>query len=109
MKIGRQSFNALTYTLSIMSHDSFGGIIHIYDDNDFDLEKPKTFGINWSAIGTVGTKKTFEFADNLKKASEIAEYLNSLELVVDYSSDEEKNKKEYFEEMRDLWMSLLVK
>jgi len=58
--------------------------IEVYSLNDFDLEAPQHYGVNWCAMGTKPVEDAKVYAKWLERAAEIAEALNKLEIVVDY-------------------------
>ena len=52
--------------------------INIYENSEF-RSKVKTFGINWSAIGTVDIETTNKFINDLGEATKIIKYINKKE------------------------------
>ena len=80
--------------------------LDIYTIKD-EIDEPLVYGVNWCAMGTQTAEATREFAKGLQKAAEIAEALNSLELVVDWNT--EGSKIQVKEDMREEWKTWLPK
>ena len=47
-----------------------------------------TFGVNWSAVGTVEPDEAIKFAEDVKAAANIAKLLNECDVVYWYNEDE---------------------
>lgn len=68
-----------------------GENIFVYGNRESDKGEPETWGVNWSAMGTVSPDKAMRFAENLKDASRLAELLtNACITNVDWSLDLDK-------------------
>lgn len=73
-----------------------------YEISTLDLTGVKKFGVNWSAMGTRSVEETKAFAEDLVKGAELAEFLTSFELEVDYDADDNRIKtNEDFEQAVD--------
>ena len=64
----------------------------------FDDENILNLGINWSAIGTVSTDETIEFASELIRGASFANKVNDLKIVYRYGDEEDIEEKTYEEE-----------
>ena len=84
MKTTHESMHIMEWAIA----QAWGREITIYNDTKFN-SKTVTWGINWAALGTQSIEKTMQFADNLKIACKIVEYLNREQITVDWEMDEE--------------------
>lgn len=67
------------------------GDVQIIETNDSFSKRndPVVFGVNWAAIGTVSVKETEQFANKLTVASKIAQELTDMQMIRDYSIDDD--------------------
>ena len=67
------------------------GDVQIIETNDSFSKRndPVVFGVNWAAIGTVSVKETEQFAHKLTVASKIAQELTDMQMIRDYSIDDD--------------------
>ena len=67
------------------------GDVQIIETNDSFSKRndPVVFGVNWAAIGTVSVKETEQFANKLNVASKIAQELTDMQMIRDYSIDDD--------------------
>lgn len=82
--------------------------ISVYTMNEsFDDGTPETYGVNWAAYGTVSAEKAVNFSKTLVLASQIAESLTSLKLVIDYvHPDLTEEDRKY---IKDTWYPQFLK
>lgn len=84
--------------------NALSGLREEYHLNVYTLDeeenKPLVYGVNWCAMGTQTAATAKEFAQGLMHAVEIAEALNSLELVIDWEGDDVKVKEDMREEYK---------
>lgn len=100
-KIAKTQMNIISYAVQEYMDEHMKGI-HLYDKTMvLDVESPILYGVNWAALGTQSTEDTKKFAENLMKATKIAEELNKLELVIDYEMKCDLDNIEDKEEKRD--------
>lgn len=59
-----------------------------------DDDEPLVFGVNWKAMGGVSADSAEEYGKGILKASNIAKFLTSLELVYTYDGDVKGNPDE---------------
>ncbi len=78
--------------------------LDIYTIED-EIDKPLVYGINWCTMGTQTVEVAKDFAKGLTRATEIAEALNSLELVVEWNAKDVQVK----EDLREEWKTWLPK
>ena len=67
------------------------GDVQIIETNDSFSKRndPVVFGVNWAALGTCDTAETLKFANKLKVATKIAEELTNMQMIRDYSIDDD--------------------
>jgi hypothetical protein len=108
IKVNETRYDVLGIALRKMFYGKAVDVTDIYYARG---NAPKRFGVNWAACGTKTVEEANDFAKNLKKAMDIAEYLNSLELVLEYFEDGEEDKfintGEAFQSVTESMMCLL--
>ena len=83
--INKDRYSILKSALSRISNDQFDRKVTIEDTSLFGPEL--SWGINWSCCGTQDVNTTFEMANRLADAAEIASCLNDMGLEMLWEDD----------------------
>ena len=73
--------NAKRTVLTAAIREAFSGHINIYESGAREDE----WEVNWSALGSQPTEVARDFAENLRLACKITDWLNQEHVAVDYS------------------------
>lgn len=84
MKLNLTQKNVLENTLGKLFRDEHISIYTI--EENFGIETPEKYGVNWSAQGTQAVEVARDYAEKLVQAAKVADALNKLEIVVDWES-----------------------
>ena len=107
MKISNRFYN----TIMRASKELTGDYVSIEEMN-WNTEAPMEFGINWGCYGTVDIATAKDFATKLAKATEIVNFLNGLQLRIDWDSKGENLTKENYanalNELKDILDNQLI-
>lgn len=106
-KITNNEFYAISRAINNALENKEIERVYIYENSNW-TEKIKTFGVNWSALGTVDASEAIRFSEQLQWASKIAEHLNNKKYTVEYVEvSEEEEIKQYTEFTEKLYQELL--
>lgn len=76
--------------LTAAIREAFSGYINIYESGAREDE----WEVNWSALGSQPTEIARDFAEDLKLACKLTDWLNQEHVAVDYSLDGEQLTRE---------------
>ena len=96
MTIREVMFDALTSALYWFTREALDEI-RISNDGGSLMQRSRVrrFGVNWAALGTVTPEEARHYGSSLTIAASLAEALNRMELVVDYTEDDSCTAEEY--------------
>ena len=92
MTISRDYLNAIKEALRrTLGADC---ICNVYDKDTLGTDAPIEWEVGWASVGAVSVEEAWKAASDLNKACRMAERLNGMEYVVDYSKASEIRTKE---------------